>query len=445
MWALIFLRYAMQVSVETTQGLERRLTITVEAANVDTEVKNRLRQLSKTQRIDGFRPGKVPATVIVKRYGAAVRQEVAGELMQRNYFDAVIAEKLNPAGMPQLDVVKNEQGNDLEFTATFEVYPEIEVANLDKITIDKPVVEVTDADLDEMLVTLQKQHATFKSVKRKSKKTDRVTIDFAGSIDGEDFEGGKAEDFVLSLNESRMIPGFEKAIVGQKAGEEFDIEVSFPDDYHAENLKGKAAKFAINLKLVEETVLPELTDDFAGKFGVTEGGMDTLKADVRKNMVRELEQNVKNDIKQQVIDGLVKVNEIDVPAALVKGEVDVLRQQAMQRFGGQVDSANMPQLPDDLFEEQAKRRVTVGLLLGEVIKTNKLEADDARVKAMIETMASAYEDPSEVVAHYSSDEKLLQQMKDLAVEDQAIDFILAAAKVKEKKKKFSDMIQKQSA
>jgi len=435
----------MQVSLETTQGLERRLTITVEAASVDTEVKNRLRQLSKTQRIDGFRPGKVPVAVILKRYGAAVRQEVAGELMQRHYFEAVVAEKVNPAGMPQLAVVKNDEGSDLEFTATFEVYPEVEVANLDKIKIEKPVVEVTDKDLDEMLVTLQKQHATFKEVKRKSKKSDRVTIDFTGSIDGEEFEGGKAEDFVLALSEERMIPGFEKQIVGQKAGEEFTIEVTFPEDYHAENLKGKAASFVINLKKVEDQVLPELTDEFAGKFGVSEGGIESLKADVRKNMERELSQNVKNNVKQQVIDGLVEVNELEVPASLAKGEIDVLREQAMQRFGGQVDPANMPQLPDDLFEEQAKRRVKVGLLLGEVIKTNKLEADDARVKEMIETMASAYEDPGEVVAHYSNDEKLSQQMKDLALEDQAIDFVLAQAKVKDVKKKFNDMIQQQTA
>jgi len=435
----------MQVSLETTQGLERRLTITVEATSVDTEVKNRLRQLSKTQRIDGFRPGKVPVAVILKRYGAAVRQEVAGELMQRHYFEAVVAEKVNPAGMPQLAVVKNDEGSDLEFTATFEVYPEVEVANLDKIEIEKPVVEVTDKDLEEMLVTLQKQHATFKEVKRKSKKSDRVTIDFAGSIDGEEFEGGKAEDFVLALSEERMIPGFEKQIVGHKAGEEFTIEVTFPEDYHAENLKGKAASFVINLKKVEDQVLPELTDEFAEKFGVTEGGIESLKSDVRKNMERELSQNVKNNVKQQVIDGLVEVNELEIPASLAKGEIDVLREQAMQRFGGQVDPANMPQLPDDLFEEQAKRRVKVGLLLGEVIKTNKLEADDSRVKEMIETMASAYEDPSEVVAHYSNDEKLSQQMKDLALEDQAIDFVLAQAKVKDVKKKFNDMIQQQSA
>ena len=435
----------MQVSVETTQGLERRLTITVEAVKVDAEVKTRLQQLSKTQRIDGFRPGKVPVSVIVKRFGAAVRQEVAGELMQRNYFEAVVEQKLNPAGMPELAIVKNEEKADLVFTATFEIYPEVEVKDLDKVKIEKPVVEVTDQDLEEMLVTLTKQHATYKEVKRKSKKTDRVIIDFNGSIDGEEFEGGKAEDFTLNLSEERMIPGFEKQIVGHKAGEEFDIEVSFPDDYHAENLKGKAAVFSINLKAVEDQVLPELDDEFAVKFGVAEGGVEKLKSDVRTNMERELSQTVKSNVKQQVIDGIIEVNEFEVPASLIKGEVDVLRQQAMQRFGGQVDSANMPQLPDELFAEQAKRRVQVGLLLGEVIKSNKLEADDERVKEMIETMASAYEDPSEVVAYYNGDEKLMQQMKDLALEDQAIDFILAAANVTEAKKAFSDMIQQQTA
>ena len=435
----------MQVSVETTQGLERRLTITVEAVQVDTEVTIRLKQLSKTQRIDGFRPGKVPATVIAKRYGSAVRQEVAGEIMQRNYFEAVIEQKLNPAGMPALAIVKNEAGADLEYTATFEIYPEVEVKNLDQVKVEKPVVEVTDKDLEEMLETLAKQHATYKSVKRMAKKADRATLDFSGSIDGEDFEGGKAEDFVLNLGEERMIPGFEKQIIKRKAGEKFDIEVTFPEDYHAENLKGKTAVFAIDLKMVEEQVLPTIDDEFAVKFGVETGGVEKLKADVRKNMERELSQTVKSNVKQQVIDGIIEVNEFDVPASLIKGEVDVLRQQAMQRFGGQVDSANMPQLPDELFTEQAKKRVQTGLLLSEVIKSNKLEADEAHVKEMIETMASAYEDPSEVVEYYSNDEKMLQQMKDLALEDKAIDFILAAANVTETNKEFSDMIQQQTA
>ena len=435
----------MQVSVETTQGLERRLTISVEAAKVDSEVTKRLRQLSKTQRIDGFRPGKVPVSVIQKRYGQAVRQEVAGELMQHNYFEAIMAEKLNPAGMPQFAPTKLAAGEDFEFTATFEVYPEVTVEGLDKVKVEKPVVEVTDADLEEMLVTLQKQHATFEEADREAAEGDKATIDFVGSIDGEEFDGGKSDDFGLMLGSGQMIPGFEDQIIGHKAGEEFDIQVSFPEDYHAEALKGKEATFAIVLKKVEAQILPELNDEFAEKFGIAEGGVEALKTDVRANMKRELDQTVKAQIKQQVIDGLLEVNELDVPKSLVAGEIEVLRKQALQRFGGQVEAKNMPQLPDELFDEQAKRRVKVGLLLSEVVKGNELKADEDRVKEMIETMASAYEDPSEVVAYYNNDEKLMQQMRDLALEDQAIDFVLEKAEVSEKEQGFNDIINKNAA
>lgn len=435
----------MQVSVETTQGLERRLTISVEAAKVDTEVTKRLRQLSKTQRIDGFRPGKVPVSVIQKRYGQAVRQEVAGEVMQHNYFEAVMAEKLNPAGMPQFTATKMKAGEDFEFTATFEVYPEVTVAGLEQVKIEKPVVEVTDADLDEMLVTLRKQHATFSEVDREAADGDKVDLDFTGSIDGEEFEGGKSEGFSLSLGSNQMIPGFEDQIIGHKAGEAFDIQVSFPEDYHAEALKGKEATFAIKLNKVEEQILPELNDEFAEKFGVKEGGVDGLKTDVRANMNRELDQTVKAQVKQQVIDGLLEVNELDVPKSLVSGEIEVLRKQALQRFGQQVDPKNMPQLPDELFDEQAKRRVKVGLLLSEVVKGNELKADEDRVKEMIDTMASAYEEPSEVVDYYNNDEKLMQQMRDLALEDQAIEFIIEKAEVTETEKAFNDVINQAAA
>ncbi len=258
----------MQVSVETTQGLERRLTITVPADTVDSAVKSRLQQLAKTQRINGFRPGKVPVNVIKKRFGQAVRQEVAGDVMQQNFYQAVIQEKIQPAGMPKFELTKDEDGQDLEFTASFEVYPEVEVKGVSDIEIEKPVVEITDEDLDNMMETLQKQHATWKEVKRKAKKDDKVIIDFVGSIDGEEFEGGKAEDFALELGKDRMIPGFEKPLVGAKAGEEVTIEVTFPEDYHAENLKGKDAVFQTTVKKVEGLDLPKVDDEFAKLFGV---------------------------------------------------------------------------------------------------------------------------------------------------------------------------------
>ena len=287
----------MQVSVETTQGLERRLTITVPADTVDSAVKSRLQQLAKTQRINGFRPGKVPVNVIKKRFGQAVRQEVAGDVMQQNFYQAVIQEKIQPAGMPKFELTKDEDGQDLEFTASFEVYPEVEVKGVSDIEIEKPVVEITDEDLDNMMETLQKQHATWKEVKRKAKKDDKVIIDFVGSIDGEEFEGGKAEDFALELGKDRMIPGFEKPLVGAKAGEEVTIEVTFPEDYHAENLKGKDAVFQTTVKKVEGLNLPKVDEEFAKLFGVEEGGVDALKAEVRKNMQRELNQTLKAQVK----------------------------------------------------------------------------------------------------------------------------------------------------
>jgi trigger factor len=271
----------MQVSVETTQGLERRLTISVPAEKVDVEVNNRLRQMSKTQRINGFRPGKVPPSVIQKRFGKSVRQEVAGEIMQRNFVDAIVAEKINPAGRPSFVAKSNEIGKALEFEATFEIYPEVELQDLETIAVERPAVEVTDADLDEMFVTLQKQHQTWKENKRKTKKGDKLTLDFNGRVDGEEFEGGKAENFELELGAGRMIPGFEKEITGMKSGEEGTIKVTFPDDYHAENLKGKEAEFDIVIHKTEGPVLPKIDEDFAKLFGIEEGGVEALRVEVK--------------------------------------------------------------------------------------------------------------------------------------------------------------------
>ncbi|STI19334.1 trigger factor [Escherichia coli] len=289
---------------------------------------------------------------------------------------------------------------------------------------------MTDADVDGMLDTLRKQQATWKEKDGAVEAEDRVTIDFTGSVDGEEFEGGKASDFVLAMGQGRMIPGFEDGIKGHKAGEEFTIDVTFPEEYHAENLKGKAAKFAINLKKVEERELPELTAEFIKRFGVEDGSVEGLRAEVRKNMERELKSAIRNRVKSQAIEGLVKANDIDVPAALIDSEIDVLRRQAAQRFGGNEKQAL--ELPRELFEEQAKRRVVVGLLLGEVIRTNELKADEERVKGLIEEMASAYEDPKEVIEFYSKNKELMDNMRNVALEEQAVEAVLAKAKVTEK-------------
>ncbi|MDR3432493.1 MAG: trigger factor [Rouxiella aceris] len=428
----------MQVSIETTQGLGRRIAITVPADSIEKAVNSELAKAAKTVRIDGFRKGKVPKNIVEQRYGANVRQDVLGDVMQRSFVDAIIKEKINPAGAPNYIPGEYKLGEDFNFSVEFEVYPEIELKGLESIEVEKPVVEVNDADVDTMLETLRKQQADWKETDAAVKAEDRVTVDFSGSIDGEEFEGGKASDFVLAMGQGRMIPGFEEGLVGHKAGEEFTIDVNFPEDYHAENLKGKSAKFAIVLKKVEERELPELTEEFIKRFGVADGSLAGLRAEVRKNMDRELKGAVRNRIKTQAIDGLVNANEIDVPAALVDGEVDVLRRQAAQRFGGNEKQAL--ELPRELFEEQAKRRVVIGLLLGEVISQNELKADEERVKALIEEMASAYEDPQEVIEFYSKNKEVLSNMRNVALEEQAVEALLSKAKVTEKTTTFTELM-----
>ncbi|MEI8633873.1 trigger factor [Vibrio sp. PP-XX7] len=433
----------MQVTVETLEGLERRLNITVPVANIEDAVTAELRNIAKNRRFDGFRKGKVPLKMVAKMYGKSVRQDVLGEVMHRHFIEAIIQEKINPAGAPTFAPVENEQDKDLVFSATFEIYPEVELKGLENIEVEKPTVEVKDEDVAEMLETLRKQQATWKDVDTAAEDGKRVTIDFLGTVNGEEFEGGKAENFPLEMGQGRMIPGFEDGITGKTAGMEFEIDVTFPEDYHAENLKGVVAKFAIKIVKVEERELPELNDEFIEKFGVTEGGIEGLKAEVRKNMERELKQAVKQRIKQQALDGLVKENDIDVPKALIDQEIQALRQQAAQRFGGNPEAA--AQLPRELFEEQAKRRVVVGLLLGEVIKVESLEADADKIKALIEEIATAYEDPTEVIEYYEQNEELMNNMRNVALEEQAVDVIIGKAKVSEKEFGFNELMNSQAA
>ena len=422
----------MSLNIETTQGLERRVAITVPAETVSKAVREEFKRASKNVRVDGFRKGHVPAHIIEQRFGASIRQDVLNDLLPRHFFDAVIAEKINIAGRPTFGIETFEEGKDLAFTATFEVYPEVKLQGLENIKVEKPTVEITEADIDKMVDVLRKQQATWAETDSAAKADDRVTIDFVGSVDGEEFEGGKASDFVLFMGQGRMIPGFEDGIGGH----------TFPAEYHAENLKGKAAKFAITLKKVENMVLPELTDEFVAKFGPNTKSVADLRVEIRKNMERELKNALVSRVKQQVINGLIEQNPIEVPASAVEEEINVLRNQAAQRFGGNAQQAS--QLPRELFEAEATRRVQVGLLFSEVIKSNELKADEERAKAMIADIASAYEQPAEVVEYYSKNEELMNNIRNVVLEEQAVDVVLAKAQVAEKVSSFDEIMNPQA-
>ena len=429
-------------TIETTQGLERRVSITIPADSVKSAVREELKRVAKNARVDGFRKGKVPPHIIEQRFGVSVRNDVLNDLLPRYFFDLMFQEKVNLAGRPTFAVDSYEEGKDLQFTATFEVYPEVKLQGLENIKVEKPTVEITEADIDKMVNVLRKQQATWAETQDAAKAEDRVTLDFSGSIDGEEFEGGKASDFVLLMGQGRMIPGFEEGIVGHKAGEQFDINVTFPDEYHSENLKGKAAKFAVTLKKVEVMVLPELTDEFVSKFGPNSKTVADLRVEIKKNMERELKNALVSRVKNQVIDGLIEQNPLDVPAAAIEQEIEVLRNQATQRFGGNAQQA--AQLPRELFEEQAKRRVQVGLLFSEVIASNELKADETRVKAMIEDIASAYEQPAEVIEYYNKNKELMNNIRNVVLEEQAVDAVLAKAQVTEKASSFDEIMNPQA-
>ncbi len=433
----------MQVSVETTQGLERRMTVGVPAETVNDEIKKRLKQLASTQRIPGFRPGKVPLTVIKQRYGKPVRHEVLTEVMQRSFYEAIVQEKLTPAGAPRVEP-RDGEGELFEFDAVFEVYPEVAVSDLSALELEVVNAEVADADVDTMLDTLRKQRADWEKVRRMAKKGDMVVIDFEGNIDGEAFEGGKGESVSVVLGEEKMLPDFENGLLKIKANEERDIDVTFPEDYQAEALAGKTAVFKIKTHEVKGQKLPELDEEFIKQFGIEDGGVDALKEEVRKNMNRELAQTLKTRIKTEVLDKLADANELELPKAMIDQEVERLREQMMQQMGNR-NVTELPELPATLFEEQAVKRVTLGLVVAEIIKTNELKADADKVRVTIDDMASAYDEPEQVVNWYYGDKNRLAEIESLVLEDSVVEFIQTKAKVTNADVSFDEVMNPQAS
>ena len=440
----------MQVTTEAVSGVARRLNVSVPTSRVNEQFEARLKRTAKTVKINGFRPGKVPLNVVRREYGAGIYQEVVNEIIRDTVFEAIQQEKINAVGMPNIEKVENKDGA-LVYEAIVEVYPEVEVKTFADLEVERKASEINDKDVDTMIENLQKQRASWTETKGMAKKDRQVTFDFEGTVDGEKFEGGAAEDFKLVLGSGRMIPGFEDGIVGMKKGEEKVIDVTFPEDYQAENLAGKAAQFKITLKLVEKQKLPEIDAEFLKIFGLTEeAGLDKLKADVRKNMEREVRNGLRNQVKQAAFDALVAANEIEVPASMVAQEIDRQRQQMIQQFtqqfGGQGAGAfDSSMLPDELFKEQAEKSVKLGVLVSKVLADAKLEVDQARVDAYIDDMASSYEDPAEVVEYFKNDKQQRAQIEAVVLEDQVVDHILASAKVNDVNISYEDLLKEQQA
>lgn len=420
----------MQVSVETTSQIERRVTVQIPAGEVDQAVSERLRDTAQRVRLNGFRQGRVPMAVVKQRYGRDVRNEVVGELMRQNYVKAIAEQSLNPAGYPDIEPTVNEAGKDLEFVATLEIYPEIELASIEGAEIARPVAEVTDADIDQMIETLRKQNAGWEPVEREAADGDQVKIDFRGYLGDEPFEGGEAEGHELVIGSNSFIPGFEEQLVGAKAGDEKTLKVTFPEDYQAEHLAGQEATFEVKIHQVNAQQLPEVDAEFIQRFGVEEGDLDKFRSEVRNNMQREIKQAVDNRVKQQVLEALQKANDVPVPASLIEQETDTLKRQAAQQFS-LGDDFDVSQLPDELFADQAKSRVQVGLLLAKVIEAHELEASDDEIKAKVEELAQQYQQPEEVIEYYLKDEQMKNQVKSAVLEEKAVDTLLAQARVKD--------------
>lgn len=434
---------SLDVAVNVISDKQTQLTVKVPVGTIQSKVESRIRSLAKTAKIDGFRKGKVPVSHIRAQYGAGIQQEVINDVIRDTVFQVLADKKVRAVGVPSIDDVKLE--NDfLVYQASVETMPEVEVKGLSEIEVERQMATVSDSDVDTMIENLQKQRQTFETKDGELGDGDEATFDFEGSIDGEKFEGGSAEDFRLVIGSGQMIPGFEDGMKGMKAGEEKTIKVTFPEDYQAENLKGKEADFKITVKEVKEAKLPELNDEFFELFGVTEGGLDKLKTDVRKNMEREIKNAARNQVKQAAFDALVDKNEFDVPNAMLAAEIDrqrnLMLQRFAQQFGANPNTFDKNMLPDELFEDQALRAVRLGVLVGQIIDKQKLEVDQERVTAFIAEAAENYEDPNEVIEYFTNDKQERAGIEAVVLEDQVVEYILSQAKVTDKEVKYQDLL-----
>jgi trigger factor len=430
----------MEVTVETTEGLERRMTVSIPDSDIESQVEKRLRSIAKTARMEGFRPGKVPFKMISRQYKGQVTAEIMGDLVQSTFGEALGKEELHPAGGPTLQSQDLKDDNIFEYTVTFEVYPEIEIKDLDKIKVERPAVEISDEDIEKMIETLRQQRATWNEVERASQKDDRIVVGFEGKIDGEVFDGGSTQGMPMVLGAGTMLSDFEDNLLGMSAGEEKTFNVKFPDDYHGDAVAGKTAEFTAKVDSVSEPVLPEIDDEFIKAFGVEEGGVEQLRSDIRDNMQRELDSAVRSQVKNQIMDGLLEKNEFDIPNAMVDEEIERLRESTiedMKRAG----NSESPDMPASIFEDQARRRISLGLMVAELVKTNDIKLDNDKFEEEITTIAATYEQSAAVEQAYRSKPELKQGVEAVVIENQVVDVLLDQVDLTDVKKGFYDVVQ----
>jgi trigger factor len=428
----------MQISVEATGKLERRMHVAVPAARVSQEIETRLKNLSRTARLNGFRPGKAPISVIKQQFGAQVEREVFGQLVQSSFSEAVEQQRLSLVGAPRIEPESIGAGRDLKYVATFEVLPEVNLAPIESIEIERTTAEVSAADIDSMVEKLRRQRVEYAAVARAARESDRVTVDFDGSVDGAPFPGGKGDNVAIVLGEGRMLPEFEQGLVAVSAGDQKELALTFPQNYPAAEIAGKSATFKVLVKRVEESSLPALNEEFFKFFGVEEGGVEKFRENVAESLRRELQAALRNKHKQVVMDALYQANPVDLPNALVQSQIEEMQVDVMRRTGAK-DASQAPRR--DLFEEPARRRAALGLVLGEIMQREKITLDRARLNERLAQATAGHPDPAALRAAYEKHPQALRQIEGLALEDQVVDWVMARAKVREVASTFQDVMK----
>lgn len=428
----------MQVSVEAPSKIQRRVTVVVPVQTLDSAYDKRIEKLSRTAKINGFRPGKVPLDVIKQRFGDSARQEALSDVIQSSLYSAIDQEKLNPVSTPTVEPKAVVPGQPLEFVATFEVFPEITAVSFNAPEIEKQISTIKDEDVERVIGHLREQHTTWNKVDREAQEKDQVFIDFRGTIDGVAFSGGEAHDYPIIIGSKSMIPGFEEGIIGGKAGEDKIVKVTFPESYFAKEVAGKEAEFAIKIIKVTEPKMPTVDADFITKLGIKSASLEDLKAEIRKNLERELERVVKMKLKTQVFDKLLEQNPIEIPKALIDREAERIHNELHPHHHGHDHGHTEAEMK--MFNEAAKRNVSLGLIIGEFVKLNQITPDKDRIKTFIDSVSAAYENPAEVAKWYSTNKRALAEVEMQVLEEQVVEKLLEGVKVTEKMLSYNELV-----